>query len=115
MKISLNLPEWATENGQSIYIFAGGELVATKLAKIGKHRKIEYEKLKVKTIRCDRCGRCCLNTTVGHKYGRRPDGSCMRLKFDEGIGYTCKDMPLSCAIGKGEPQENCCIKFEEIK
>jgi hypothetical protein len=117
IKIILELPEWATENSQNIYVFSANELVAKKEAKIGEDRKIVYGPLEVKTVRCNRCGECCMDNDELFPFGAKPNGECSELKFSPVEKYSCglKGMiPLGCAKGRGTKQQ-CIVEFVAVE
>ena len=108
MKIKLELPEWATE--RHIRVFAGVELVAYKLA--------HEDKFKIKTSRCNYCGKCCTNVRVDHLFGRNPKtGNCQFL-VKNGDMYECAlgiGRPFSCCASVPSQIPECTEKFEEVK
>jgi hypothetical protein len=111
MRITLDLPNWATD--RTLRIFAGLEFVAGKLP--------TDTKWKVKTARCNRCGACCKNLDEGRGndiFPLKNDGACSYLVKDgPGEIYSCSlagsgNMPFACQL---DPPNNpkCCITYEE--
>ena len=117
MKIVVDLPEWATENRQSIYIFSQGELVAKKEARSNSLRELEYGPLEVKTVRCNRCGKCCMNVNDNWVFGKDKNGDCTFLGWNKTDGFYCAtaQIPWGCAKGHGKIGDECCIKFEAVE
>lgn len=106
MKITLEIPEWATE--RRITILAGVELVAQKLP---------WSDWKVKKVRCDKCGQCCMQFKPNSNqtpFGVDDEGKCKALKLDHGQ-WICQGLQqfLSCLQDPiNEPE--CCI-VREVK
>lgn len=105
MKIIVELPPWADE--RHIRIFAGIELAAYKLA--------HEDKFKIKTSRCNFCGRCCMDVHVDHMFGRDPiTGNC-RFLVKNGDTYECSlgiGRPFSCCKSIPTQIAECTEKFE---
>ncbi len=108
MKIELELPEWVTE--RHIRILAGVELVAYKL--------VHEDKFKIKTSRCNFCGKCCMNVRVDHMFGRDPKTNDCRFLKKNGDIYECGlglGRPFSCCITIPKHIRGCTEKFEEAR
>lgn len=104
MRIELELPEWAEE--RHIRIFAGIEEVAKKL-----HGK----SWQIKVIRCDMCGKCCMDVPENWRFGRDEEtGWCKNLIYYANE-YRCGiDRPFTCCAGDHSEEEYCCIEWQEI-
>lgn len=107
MKITIDIPEWAQE--RIICILAGIELLAFKPAR--------ENKLYVKQIRCNECGKCCMNLE------RHPlpvvDGQCVYLRRRPGtaLTYHCSlggFRPYACCSRDPIYMDECCITHEVI-
>ena len=108
MEIELELPDWATE--RNIRILAGVELVAVKLA----HEK----KFKIKTSRCNFCGKCCMDVRGDHLFGRDPETGNCRFLQKNGDMYECSlgiGRPFSCCASIPSQIPECTEKFEEVE
>ena len=131
--ITITLPPWVDEK-TSIHIIAGSEVVAKVLSPIHPWT--------VKSVRCARCGMCCLYENYG-LYCREPDddgnGRCRHVEIEEVVDgipkYMCAhpDQPWSCVKGSGEEMVaeryidgkhplpeglvvgSCMIRFEELE
>jgi len=112
MEIKIDIPDWVKEENRGIYIMAGIELVAYKLP--------FEEKWKVKTGRCNMCGKCCMN--FGEVTGELKEmvtetGRCKYL-ISDGDKLVCSlssARPWSCSVEvnlKDVPE--CTEKFKEI-
>lgn len=94
MKIELELPDWATG---IIWIHNNQELVAYKMP--GKE-------VKVKKVRCDNCGECCLSVPEGHfSWGVDEEGKCNKVK-KQGEKWIC-------GLSGNEKPFNCCTLVTE--
>ena len=91
MKIELDLPDWTEE--RAIYIMAGIELVAYK---------IPGQKWKIKTGRCNQCGKCCMNLRKTHPFPVI-NGRCVYLVREPG-----KEERYRCGLGIQRPF-GCCV------
>lgn len=69
MKIKLNLPNWISKD-DTLKLLCGQELVAFKEPK---------KEWKVKKVRCNLCGECCLNVEPNHVPFPIDDGKCSML------------------------------------
>ena len=112
MKIEIELPDWVDE--RNIYVLAGIELAA--------YKNFNSEKWHVKSVRCDRCGKCCMQLK-GTQYPKKENGDCLHLASD-GALFTCSlgpMRPLPC--NEGDPvksewekaKEFCCIRYDGEK
>ncbi len=91
MKIELDLPDWCDDKSY-LYLMKGVEVVAYKWPK---------QAWKVKTGRCNKCGKCC---PPNQKKSR-----CEHLK-QIGPEYWCSlgaDRPWSCCVFIGTEVEGC--------
>lgn len=118
MNIKLKLPKWATEHGQTIYVFAGRELLAYKEPKKqSKFKPLVYKSLMLKKTRCNKCGKCCMNVTDKWPLGVDENGDCTYLGYVNGE-YLCffpgVAIPFTCCRGWGSPEE-CVINFEAVE
>jgi len=101
MKIEIEIPEWAGE--RTIMIFAGQEPIAYK----------HYGKpLKVKTVRCNRCGECCLTVPDDKLFcGTNGEGKCNDLRAD-GLCGSGVWKPFCCCVPIEKPEDYCCIRYK---
>jgi len=78
----------------------------------------------VKEGYCNKCGKCCYNTSERHPFPKDPESKrCMYLvakKTETGFEYVC-DLghwrPVACLLGFHEPQDKpefCTETFKEI-
>jgi hypothetical protein len=105
MKIDLSIPNRA--RGKNIHIIAGHEEIARRLGRTGKWE--------VKTVPCNRCGKCCMNMIETWDYGVDPEtGWCKGLKY-EANEYVCTIDTHLCMISDHAGREHCCVKWEEVK
>jgi hypothetical protein len=109
MKIEIELPDWCDE--RHIWIMAGTELAA--------YKDFGSDKWFIKKVRCNRCGKCCMNLVDDGQYELDENKNCVHLKSD-GDFYVC-DLgimrPIPCCEGDLEKnKENqdgtCCIRYE---
>lgn len=104
MKIELDIPAWAEE--RNIYVMAGVEMVAYRLAHEGE--------FKVKSVRCSGCGKCCMDLPEGH-IQRNDSGNCIHLVPD-GEKWVCDlgvHRPFSCGTGFQQKgfTEGCSVEY----
>lgn len=102
-QVMQNLPDWAKE--RRIMILAGTELLAVKLP---------WSNWKVKKIRCDNCGHCCM-TYPSTPWGVDNEGKCLKLE-KQGDKWICTagiQKPYNCLQDPNSESE-CCIEYEEI-
>lgn len=104
MRIELDLPDWVEE--RHIRIFAGIEEVA---------KKMQGKPWQVKVVRCNYCGRCCMNVPDNWVCGKDPEtGNCQYLT-KEGSKYVCGiGRPFFCCAGDPSPEEYCSIEWKEV-
>ena len=106
IKIELELPDWV--EGKHIYIMAGIELAAYK------HLNKPW---KVKTGRCNMCGKCCMNFKRDRDtFPRIKDGKCEFLIPDGKDKKVCGlrfNRPWVCSVAtRPENVPECTEKFE---
>ena len=103
--INITIPDWAIE--RDIYIMAGMELM-------GYHKD---GKTFLKSIRCNQCGKCCMDVPDNHFIEKGEDGNCKYLLLDKTTGlYDCKVgpyKPFACCVGEKTILE-CKIDYKEI-
>ena len=101
MKIEIELPDWATG---TITIHSDMELVAYQ---------VPGKEMKVKKVRCDNCGECCLSVPDGHFSWEVEEGKCSRVE-KVGDKWLCtaggKEKPFNCCNVVSE--ENCTVEWE---
>jgi len=104
MKIELDLPDWVGKD-DILMLLHGQELVAFK------HPCGDW---KVKKVRCNQCGECCLDVEPGHVPFPVEDGKCSMLDTS-GEKWFCKaghKKPFACL---GDPLKenspNCVIEY----
>lgn len=101
--IDLLPDEWKAQ--RVITVLADQELFASYNSQDG---------LKVKVVRCNFCGECCLDVPDDHlSFGTNGEGKCNKLIMDEegwkcGAGY---EKPFSCLGDPSDPDYNCCIRY----
>lgn len=112
-RIELDIPEWAQD--KHIYILAGRELLAITEAAIKEDGS--NDKLSIKNIRCNMCGKCCMNfpsTSWFYKNGYvdKDTNKCIHLK-KYGDTYEC-DLsmmaPFNCLISE-KMFKDCCVTY----
>jgi len=107
MKIEIEIPDWANE--RHIYVMAGIELAAYKLA--------HENEFHVKTGRCSACGACCMGMRSGSReFPTDEKGTCINLINDGPTKKVCKlgvARPFSCNLYRNEakPREGCTQVF----
>ena len=109
-KITIEIPEWA-EN-RNINILAGIELLARKPG--------TENKLYVKVVNCNWCGKCCMNLDSDRHPFPVIDGRCIHLKRRPGKEekYLCglgTFRPYNCCVSDPTYMEECVIKHEVIE
>jgi len=102
----IDLPDWINPN-DTILIFAGQELVAVKEPK---------GELKIKTVRCNKCGECCMDVSNEETpFGADDEGKCKALK-KEGNEWLCTAglfRPFMCMPDPNNVDEaSCCIRYK---
>jgi hypothetical protein len=100
MKIELELPDWATG---TIFIHSDKDLVAYK---------VPGKEMKVKKVRCDQCGECCLSVPDGWFSWGSDGGKCNYVKKvgDKWICTAGHEKPFNCCTVVTE--KNCTIEWE---
>ena len=108
-KIELWLPDWCKD--QHLMVIAGQELAAEKYPWL--------EKWKVKTVRCNQCGECCMTLNTGDvPFVVDDEHKCSMLKHEDGK-WLCTArqktwVPLSCLHDPlRENAPGCCIEYED--
>jgi hypothetical protein len=97
MKIEIELPAWCDENSY-LYLMKGIELVAYKRPN---------EPWKIKTGRCNKCGRCCPPNP------RKPRCEHLKKVGWQSICSLGSERPWSCSVHMpGVTIEGCTEKFE---
>jgi len=101
LKIEIELPDWATG---TITIHNNKELVAYQ---------VPGQKMKVKKVRCDQCGECCLSVPENYfSWGVDEEGRCSRVKKvgDKWVCTAGKEKPFSCCTVVTE--EHCTVEWK---
>lgn len=104
IKIELELPDWV--EGKHIYIMAGIELAAYK------HLNKPW---KVKTGKCNMCGKCCEDITG--KFPPSKEGTCIYLENDGKDKKRCSlaiNRPFRCCIGTSNNVKECTEKYDTV-
>ena len=106
VRIELELPDWA--NRSNLWILSDIEPIAYKL-KDGSWM--------VKSDRCRMDGQCCTKHTAPFPFDTI-DGQCIYLKKEPGDNELWRCglglfRPFQCCVGGGD--ENCSVKYEEVK
>ena len=103
-EIKIKIADWVDEN-ETLMLLSGQELVAFKTPK---------SKWKVKKVRCDQCGECCMDTPKRHTpFGSNEEGVCNALK-KEGNRWVCdakQCRPFRCLPDPFEGLYDCCIEY----
>ena len=107
MKLTIDVPEWAQE--RSIVILAGMELLAIKRPE---------QPLQVKVIRCNRCGKCCMDVGDSPLIKADTYGGCPFLEIESPGVYKCGagfDKPYSCLMDPNKKNvPECCIEMVDV-
>ena len=125
VEIKVILPDWCDD--KHIRIFAGIELVARSM--IGEDGR---KPLQVKKVRCNKCGKCCMNVNIDRRdddlgggekkdvFGRKSDddgteakekGWCEFLKKYGGEYYCEIDRPFGCCAASPHQEEFCSVEW----
>lgn len=102
MKIEIDIPDWVEE--KHLYLFAGIELVAYKYLN---------EDWKIKTSRCNMCGKCCENLKNDTAYPPVINNKCIHL-INDGNKKTCGlaiNRPFRCGMPQIQIKDGCSEKF----
>lgn len=108
MKVGVELPifdDW--ENERVIRVMAGIELAA---------EKYPGEPWKVKTVRCNMCGKCCMDLPEDFFYPTI-DGVCVHLRPNGPDMWECSlgtNRPHGCNVAEPYHRDYCCIEWETI-
>ena len=106
MKINLELPDWINPNG-TLVILCNQETIAFKNP--GKEWK-------VKKIRCNFCGECCLDVEEGHlPFGTNGEGKCNMLDTsgDKWMCMAGHQKPFSCLVDPNKGNHpDCVVEYE---
>jgi len=104
MRISIEIPSWAAEEKRDIYILAGIEEIAHK-----PHGK----RWRVKTNRCNMCGKCCMDVPDNWVHGK-VGNNCQHLTHIANE-YRCGllgNRPFGCCIGDNAEEPYCSVKWK---
>ncbi len=115
MKITIDLPEWTDE--RHVWVIAGQEPVYCRLRYVDKEGNVTYKEFK-KKIRCNLCGKCCMNLRPDWIWGVDDKGTCLRLTKGNPGKFYCDirkgGMPWDCLKGDNRSSEFCVLEYEEI-
>lgn len=105
--MKIEIPDWVNPN-DTILVFAGQELIAIKEPK---------SNLKIKTVRCNKCGECCMDVPNNvTPFGSDDEGKCKALKKTED-GWICMaglQRPFLCMPDPNNVDEStCCIRYRD--
>lgn len=98
MKIEIEIPDWTDE--RVIQIFAGMERIAYKYP--------WEDSFKIKTSRCNQCGKCCENLDSKHFFSVI-NGRCIYLEREPG-----NNNKWVCSLNVGRPYTCCIYKSKNI-
>lgn len=106
MEIVIKIPEWAAD-GQLRVLLNGIELVA--------YKEPGDSPVMVKTVRCTKCGECCMDLGVGHEKAD-DEGKCKHLVHEDGK-WICNAGALRWYGCVADPvgQYDCPIEYKEQK
>jgi hypothetical protein len=109
MRVEIDLPDWCDE--RHIRIFAGIELAAQKLA--------QNDFFQVKDVRCNQCGKCCMNLKPDKHIYPVINGRCIHLKEVANGKFDCRiALYRSRTCGVDPPhfieRGECCITYEVV-
>ena len=96
------IPDWIDPR-TNINILAGIEPF------IKREQGVWYKKV----VRCNKCGKCCMDVPKDWSRGQGSDGNCQFLILS-GNEYLCglgANRPYKCCIGDGD-SDDCCIEWE---
>ena len=101
-----NLPGWVGEKTERIYIFVNAEIIMKRIGGVW------FEK----TVRCKKCGLCCMDKGKNSAFGTNEDGNCKYLSRQTNGEYLCvhPDKPYWCIFNDGDV-EGCSIRWEVIE
>jgi len=111
MKITVDIPDWAKE--RRIYLFLGRECWMIW------ERGTIYKK----TMRCDQCGRCCMNLDESWDLGTKVEKGirmCKFLEYQRDGTWICRNklVPFNCIKAESLPGReftvDCIMKMEEV-
>lgn len=115
MEIKFKLPDWTDE--RHLFVIAGQEPVLKRIRRVDKQGNVTYTWYK-KAVRCNLCGRCCMNLKSTHRWGVDENGTCLRLIEGNPGEFWCDpnkgSMPWDCLKGDNEGEEFCCLEWEII-
>lgn len=107
MRLVIDIPDWAEPC--HLYVMAGIEPIAMKLA--------GEDFIRVKTVRCCKCGECCINLTR-HWEQTDAEGTCSHLdtigqEKECGMGAY---RPFPCSIGLQEKGRypSCTVEYKKV-
>lgn len=98
MKIEIEIPDWADE--RVIQILAGTERVA--------YRFPQDIAFKIKTSRCNMCGKCCQQLKSNHIFPV-VNGQCIYLEKESG-----SENKWRCSLGPARPYSCCTCTPKKI-
>lgn len=105
MKIQLDIPKWVDPK-QTLMLLSGKELVWFK------HY---HQPGKMKIVRCNQCGECCMDFPPVI-FGSDDEGKCTMLEKD-GDKWVCRagaDTPKRCLSDPVDREGlGCCIEYDE--
>jgi hypothetical protein len=103
MKVIIELPEWTKDT--FIKVLANTELVAWR-------EPGEDQPIHIKTVRCNRCGACCMGLWGGAPFGHDDEGNCLKLRKN-GDEWECtagSKLPIAC-LGDPIEEPDCVIEY----
>ena len=103
--MKITIPDWVSTD-ETLTLLAGQELVAFK------HPMKEW---KVKSVRCNQCGNCCLDlSNILTPFGTDDEGKCNKLKKedDKWLCTAGHQKPFCCISDPASIEDvDCCIRY----
>jgi len=104
--VKIDIPDWAED--AYVKVYANTELVAYK--EPGKDQPVY-----IKSVRCNKCGACCMDMWKAAPFGHDDEGNCVKLRKN-GEEWECTAgsmLPLRCLGEDPVSDENCIIEYRK--